>query len=103
MKISKIDAVIFDLDGVITNSTPLHSFAWKQTFDQFLKTRAEQTNTPFREFTHEEDYLSYVDGKPRYIGVKSFLESRSVNLPRAPTLGGVTLSTIPRFGYQTWF
>ena len=81
MKISEIDAVIFDLDGVITNSTPLHSFAWKQTFDQFLKTRAEQTNTPFREFTHEEDYLAYVDGKPRYLGVKSFLESRGFNLP----------------------
>ena len=81
MKIPEIDAVIFDLDGVITNSTPLHSLAWKEMFDQFLKTRAKQTNTPFREFTHEEDYLAYIDGKPRYIGVQSFLESRGFELP----------------------
>ena len=77
----EIDAVIFDLDGVITNSTPLHSLAWKQMFDQFLKSWAKNTGTPFREFTHEEDYLAYVDGKPRYTGVKSFLESREIDLP----------------------
>ncbi len=81
MNTTKIDAVIFDLDGVITNSTPLHSQAWKEMFDQFLKDQASKTSTPFREFTHEEDYLAYVDGKPRYIGVKSFLESRGIDLP----------------------
>ncbi len=81
MKTPKIDAVIFDLDGVITNSTPLHSLAWKRMFDQFLKNRSEMTSSPFREFTHEEDYLTYVDGKPRYLGVKSFLESRGIELP----------------------
>ncbi len=81
MNTTKIDAVIFDLDGVITNSTPLHSQAWKEMFDRFLKDQAEQTSTPFREFTHEEDYLAYVDGKPRYFGVKSFLESRGFDIP----------------------
>ena len=81
MKKSSIEAVIFDMDGVITNSTPLHSQAWKEMFDQFLKVQAEKTSTPFQEFTHGEDYLSYVDGKPRYIGVKSFLESRGIHLP----------------------
>ncbi|MEE8356160.1 MAG: beta-phosphoglucomutase family hydrolase, partial [Anaerolineales bacterium] len=81
MRKSEIDAVIFDLDGVITNSTPLHSLAWKQMFDQFLKSWAQNTGTPFREFTHQEDYLAYVDGKPRYTGVKSFLESRGIDLP----------------------
>jgi len=81
MKKSNIDAVIFDLDGVVTNSTPLHSLSWKTMFDQFLKNQAGKTATPFREFTHEEDYLAYVDGKPRYTGVKSFLESRGFNLP----------------------
>lgn len=81
MKNPRIDAVVFDLDGVITNSTPLHSMAWKRMFDDYLKTYANETNTPFREFTHEEDYLFYVDGKPRYVGVKSFLESRGINLP----------------------
>ncbi len=81
MNKSNIDAIIFDLDGVITNSTPLHSQAWKEMFDQFLKAQAKKTSTPFQEFTHEGDYLKYVDGKPRYIGVKSFLESRGIDLP----------------------
>jgi len=81
MNKSSIDAIIFDLDGVITNSTPLHSQAWKEMFDQFLKDQAKKTSTSFQEFTHENDYLKYVDGKPRYIGVKSFLESRGINLP----------------------
>ena len=81
MSKSNIEAVIFDLDGVITNTTPLHGQAWKEMFDPFLKNQADKTSTPFREFTHEEDYLNYVDGKPRYIGVKSFLESRGVDLP----------------------
>jgi HAD superfamily hydrolase (TIGR01509 family) len=76
-----IDAVIFDLDGVITNSTPLHSSAWKEMFDGFLRSWSEQHDLPFREFTHEEDYLAYVDGKPRYQGVESFLESRGIELP----------------------
>ncbi len=81
MNTPKIDAVIFDLDGVITNSTPLHSLAWKKMFDQFLKDQSERTSIPFREFTHEDDYLAYVDGKPRFVGVKSFLESRGFELP----------------------
>jgi beta-phosphoglucomutase family hydrolase len=80
MKKSIIDAVIFDMDGVITNSTPLHSRAWKEMFDQFLKIQAEEVSGPFKEFTHQ-DYLTYIDGKPRYLGVKSFLESRSFELP----------------------
>ncbi|MBS3753584.1 MAG: hypothetical protein KGY46_09390, partial [Anaerolineales bacterium] len=73
MKITSIEAVIFDLDGVITESTPLHSEAWKTMFDDFLREWSERNQTPFREFTHQEDYLAYVDGKPRYKGVESFL------------------------------
>ena len=75
------DAVIFDLDGVITDTAATHSIAWKQMFDDFLRIHAEETSTPFREFTHEQDYLPYVDGKPRYQGVASFLESRGITLP----------------------
>ncbi len=75
------DAVIFDLDGVITDTASIHSTAWKQMFDEFLRDHAERTQTPFREFTHENDYLPYVDGKPRYKGVASFLESRGIDLP----------------------
>ena len=74
-------AVIFDLDGVITGTASVHSAAWKQMFDEFLKAHADKTGEPFREFTHTDDYLPYVDGKPRYKGVASFLESRGIDLP----------------------
>ncbi len=81
MKKHYFDAVIFDLDGVITDTASTHSTAWKKMFDDFLRTHAEKTNTPFREFTHEQDYLPYVDGKPRYQGVDSFLKARDIELP----------------------
>ncbi|VAW29673.1 Beta-phosphoglucomutase hydrolase, partial [hydrothermal vent metagenome] len=74
------DAVIFDLDGVITKTATVHSHAWKKMFDDYLRAYAEKTGEPFREFI-QEDYLAYVDGKPRYDGVKSFLESRNINIP----------------------
>jgi beta-phosphoglucomutase family hydrolase len=74
------DAVIFDLDGVITKTATVHSHAWKKMFDDYLKLREKEHNEAFKEFT-QNDYLAFVDGKPRYDGVKSFLESRGINLP----------------------
>jgi beta-phosphoglucomutase family hydrolase len=74
-------AVIFDLDGVITQTALTHSTSWKEMFDTFLRSREEKHGEPFREFTHEKDYLPYVDGKPRYKGVASFLESRNIDIP----------------------
>ncbi len=74
-------AVIFDLDGVITRTALVHSTAWKEMFDTFLRSRAEKYGETFREFTHNDDYLPYVDGKPRYKGVASFLESRGIDIP----------------------
>jgi len=74
-------AVIFDLDGVITKTALIHAQAWKQAFDEYLHLREKRDNEPFKEFTHEDDYLSFVDGKPRYEGVKSFLESRNIDIP----------------------
>lgn len=81
MKPTHFKAVIFDLDGVITDTAAVHSQAWKQMFDEYLRTRAEKSGTSFIEFSHETDYLTYVDGKPRYQGVASFLESRQIHLP----------------------
>lgn len=75
------DAVIFDLDGVITQTAITHAHAWKEMFDEYLKQREEKHGEPFREFTHADDYLPYVDGKPRYKGVESFLKSRDINIP----------------------
>jgi beta-phosphoglucomutase family hydrolase len=73
------DAVIFDLDGVITKTANVHSHAWKKMFDEYLYYREEKLGEPFAEFT-SADYLHYVDGKPRYDGVKSFLASRNISI-----------------------
>lgn len=75
------EAVIFDLDGVITQTALVHSHAWKKMFDDYLRQRETLHGEPFKEFTQKDDYLPYVDGKPRYEGVKSFLESRGISIP----------------------
>ena len=72
---------IFDLDGVITQTAKVHFNAWKQTFDAFLSKRKGLSEEQKRTFTYEDDYVPYVDGKPRYQGVKSFLESRDISIP----------------------
>lgn len=79
-KKTTFDAVVFDLDGVITQTATTHSAAWKKMFDEYLKKREKEHNEPFQEFT-QKDYLEYVDGKPRYKGVESFLKSRGIDLP----------------------
>lgn len=75
------EAVIFDLDGVITKTALVHSQAWTRMFNDYLKYREEKHGEEFREFTHENDYLPYVDGKPRYKGVADFLKSRGIDIP----------------------
>lgn len=80
------DAVLFDLDGVLTATAKLHAVCWKQLFDEFLRGYASRTDGPFEPFDITQDYLAYVDGKPRYDGVRSFLESRGIALDYgAPT------------------
>jgi beta-phosphoglucomutase family hydrolase len=76
------DAVLFDLDGVVTNTASAHAFAWKQMFDEYLERRATREHTPFRPFDIDGDYRNFVDGKPRADGVDSFLRSRAIELPR---------------------
>ncbi len=78
---SQFDAVLFDLDGVITATAKIHAACWKRAFDGFLKQWAEKTNEPFQPFDIQNDYKLYVDGKMRYVGVQSFLESRGIQLP----------------------
>ena len=70
-----IRACLFDLDGVLTQTAKVHAAAWKQMFDEYLRSRDED----FREFTND-DYEDYVDGKPREDGVRSFLKSRGIEL-----------------------
>ncbi|UCC95747.1 MAG: trehalose-phosphatase [Candidatus Omnitrophota bacterium] len=76
-----LKSVVFDLDGVITKTAILHFESWKSVFDEYLHLRADRDKESFREFTHKYDYLPYVDGKPRYKGVESFLASRGISLP----------------------
>ena len=78
---ARFDAVVFDMDGVVTQTATVHAAAWKALFDAFLEERALLTDEPFRPFDIEADYLPYVDGKARYDGVRDFLASRSIVLP----------------------
>jgi beta-phosphoglucomutase family hydrolase len=77
----QITACLFDLDGVLTQTAKVHAAAWKQTFDEYLHKRADRDHEEFKEFDQVADYDEYVDGKPRYDGVRSFLESREIKLP----------------------
>jgi beta-phosphoglucomutase family hydrolase len=77
----RFDAVLFDLDGVLTATAKLHATCWKKMFDEYLQQRAAATGEPFQPFEIATDYKQYVDGKLRYDGVRGFLESRSINLP----------------------
>ena len=77
----KFDAVLFDMDGVLTATAKIHAASWKKMFDDFLKKRSAESGEPFTPFDIDTDYKLYVDGKLRDEGVSSFLESRDINLP----------------------
>jgi beta-phosphoglucomutase family hydrolase len=91
------DAVLLDLDGVITDTATIHATCWKQMFDAYLQQRAVESGAPFRPFEIATDYRRYVDGKPRFDGVRDFLTSRGIHLPegtpddppQADTVGGL--------------
>ncbi len=76
-----LDAVIFDMDGVVTDTARAHAAAWKQTFDDYLQRRARRRGGEFTPFDAVSDYRAHVDGKPRHDGVRSFLQARGVDLP----------------------
>lgn len=75
-----ITVALFDLDGVLTSTAVLHQNAWKRAFDDFLAERNPDGfgDGAYREFT-EQDYLDYVDGRPRDDGVRAFLHSRGID------------------------
>jgi beta-phosphoglucomutase family hydrolase len=80
LSLDRLDAVVFDTDGVLTDTASVHAAAWKRLFDEYLQRRTARLDEPFRAF-EETDYLRYVDGKPRYDGVAGFLGSRGIELP----------------------
>src|SRR5512132_487552 len=91
------DAVLFDLDGVVTDTAGLHATGWKHMFDEYLQKRARHRGEAFRPFDLATDYRLFVDGKPRFDGVRDFLTSRGIQLPegssddppQAETVGGL--------------
>ena len=94
----RFDAVLFDLDGVLTSTAKIHSFCWKTMFDAFLSQQAAATQQPFQPFDIEHDYKQYVDGKTRYDGVRSFLESRNISLPEGTPTDPATVDTVCGLG-----
>jgi beta-phosphoglucomutase family hydrolase len=112
-----IRAGLFDLDGVLTQTARLHAAAWKDMFDAFLRSRAEETGGAFAPFDPVVDYAEFIDGKLRYDGVRSFLSSRDIALlegdasdpPGAETIRGLgdrknelVVTLIRRVGVETY-
>jgi beta-phosphoglucomutase family hydrolase len=94
----RFDAVLFDLDGVLTSTAKIHSSCWKTMFDDFLSRRATARKEPFQAFDIETDYKLYVDGKLRYEGVKNFLASRGISLPEGTPEDLPTADTVCGLG-----
>jgi beta-phosphoglucomutase family hydrolase len=95
---ASVRACLFDLDGVLTDTAKVHAAAWKEMFDQYLRARAAQAGEEFVPFDQAEDYGTYVDGKPRYDGVRSFLASRGIELPKGEPDDPASAETICGLG-----
>jgi len=77
----EVRACLFDLDGVLTDTASVHTQAWKEMIDAYLRDHAQRTGTVFVPFDPAADYQTYIDGKQRQDGVRSFLASRDIDLP----------------------
>ena len=95
---AQITTCLFDLDGVLTQTAKIHAQAWKQMFDDFLRDWAERHGEPFEPFDRPTDYDEYVDGLPRLDGVRSFLESRGIELPMGSPADPPELETVHALG-----
>jgi beta-phosphoglucomutase family hydrolase len=89
---------LFDLDGVLTKTAKVHAAAWEQMFNAYLRERAGHTGEKFVPFDPVTDYYEYVDGKPRYEGVQSFLVARGIELPRGQPSDPPDAETIDGLG-----
>jgi beta-phosphoglucomutase family hydrolase len=93
-----IRACLFDMDGVMTETATVHAAAWKQMFDEYLRERAKRTGEELEPFDAVSDYDEFVDGKPRYDGVRSFLASRGIELPQGSPSDSPDKETIDGLG-----
>ncbi|HEY7322962.1 MAG TPA: beta-phosphoglucomutase family hydrolase [Candidatus Binatia bacterium] len=94
----RYEAVLFDMDGVITDTVSIHATCWKTMFDEFLQIWATRKGEPFRAFDIVSDYKLHVDGKPRYEGVRDFLKSRGIVLPEGTADDPPTAQTVCGLG-----
>lgn len=94
------EAVLFDLDGVLTDTAHLHAVCWKQMFDDYLQAHAQATGTPYIPFDLSTDYRLYVDGRPRYEGVATFLDSRRIHLPQGQPADPPGMDSVCALGNQ---
>src|SRR3990172_2353014 len=92
------DAVLFDLDGVLTRTASVHAAAWKKLFDGFLEQRATEAGEAFVPFDIATDYPRHVDGKPRYDGVAAFLAARGIELPLGTADDGAEVQSVHALG-----
>ena len=93
-----VTACLFDLDGVLTNTAAVHNTAWTRMFDDYLRERSERTGEPFAPFDPGPDYATFVDGKARPDGVRSFLASRGIELPEGSPDDGPDAETVNGLG-----
>src|SRR5437588_772443 len=93
-----VSACLFDLDGVLTQTAKVHAAAWKQMFDEYLRRRASDRGDELVPFDEVSDYDEYVDGKPRYEGVRSFLEARGIQLPQGTPADPPDAETVDGLG-----
>src|ERR1700722_6140509 len=94
----EIQACLFDLDGVLTQTSKVHAEAWKKAFDTFLRDNSTKTGAAFVPFDEVKDYEEYVDGKPREDGVRDFLASRQITLPEGEPDDQVGAATVYGIG-----
>src|SRR5262249_1428862 len=94
----RYEAVLFDMDGVVTDTVSIHATCWKTMFDEFFKKWATRKAEPFRAFDVVTDYKLQVDGKPRYQGVRDFLKSRGIVLPDGTPEDPQTAETVCGLG-----
>ena len=94
----QIVACLFDLDGVLTPTARLHAAAWKRMFDDVLRARSDGSAAAFVPFDETDDYLRFVDGKPRADGVRSFLAARGIALPEGSPTDSAEAETVHGLG-----
>ena len=97
MPTPRVRAVVFDVDGVMTRTATVHARAWKAMFDDLLRDRSARSGEPFVAFD-DDDYRRFVDGIPRYDGVRRFLASRHVELPEGAPDDPPELDTVHGLG-----